>query len=184
MLALIQFENILSQEIFLQQFLPSLRKKSKATLLYADRFNDPHNLGAIIRTAELFQIDYVCFPQKDASPISPGVVKASMGAALQQKMVSVRTPFNFLSELKNAGFSLIGAAQRHDSKPLWDIHFPSFTCLIVGNEEGGIKHSLKKLVDTFVHIPQFGKTESFNASVAGGIILYEIIRQKTASENS
>ncbi|RMG36462.1 MAG: hypothetical protein D6732_08205, partial [Methanobacteriota archaeon] len=79
-LALIQFENIISQEHFLDQVLPDLKNNKNATIVYADRFNDPHNLGALIRTSELFNMDAVCFPQKEASPISPGVVKASMGA--------------------------------------------------------------------------------------------------------
>lgn len=177
-LALIRFPNILTQDQFIEHELPQLSKKSLSLIVYADRFNDPHNLGAIIRTSEIFHVDAVCFPLKEAAPISPGVVKASMGAALEQKLVAVRTPFNFLSLIKEKGYFLIGAEKNNESIDIRTFSFPDKVCLIIGNEENGIKHSLKKLIHHYVMIPQLGKTESFNASVAGGILLYEFIKQK------
>lgn len=175
-LALTRFPNILTQERLLEE----VAQRNRAFLLYADRFNDPHNLGALIRTAEIFAVDAVAYTLKDGAPISPGVVKASMGAALKQKLVAVRTPFQFLQALQKNGFSLVGAQSGENSIPLWEYQFPEKCCLIIGNEESGIKHSLQPLIQVSIHIPQWGETESFNASVAGGIIIYEYIRQKTA----
>lgn len=180
-LGLLRLSNMMDMNVFLDVHLPKLVEAGQSVLVYADRFNDPHNLGALIRTAEILRADAVCFPIKDSSPISPGVIKASMGAATQIPLIMVTTPFNFLEQLKQFGFHLIAAQKNSASIPVWDYHFPPFSCVIIGNEESGVKYSFTKLIDQFVHIPQHGRTESFNASVAGGILLYEIDRQKTTT---
>ncbi len=177
---LLNFENIIDQNEFSALVEKLASQQERITLLYLDRIQDPQNFGALLRSAEIFGIDAVLFPIKDSVPITPVVIKASMGAALMLNLVTVKTPFNFLSSLKEKGFSLIGALkEEHISVPSQDFIFPEKSCLIIGNEENGIKNSLRKICDHFVHIDQKGKTESLNASVAGGILLYERMRQFT-----
>ncbi len=178
--ALLSFENIITQEYFVDKLLPDLLKSDNNLFLYLDRIQDPQNFGALLRSAELLGVNVVFYPEKESTPVTPVVIKASMGAALMLPLISIRTPFNFLEMLKKNGINIIGSLKDEDkSILLHEFNFPEKNCIIIGNEETGIKNSLRKLCDAFLYIPQPGQTESFNASVAGGIILYEIIRQKT-----
>jgi len=182
MVALLSPTNIYSQEYFIDNLLPEFKKKRTTLFLYLDRIQDPQNFGALLRSAELFGVDAVFYPVKDSTPVTPVVIKASMGAALLIPLIPVKTPYNFLELLKNTGINIIGSLKdEHHSQTLPAFSFPPQKCIIIGNEESGIKNSLRKLCSHFVYIPQTGNTESFNASVAGGIILYENARQTTPS---
>ncbi|MCK5076643.1 MAG: RNA methyltransferase, partial [Calditrichia bacterium] len=159
--------------------LPKMEKKNDTLFLYLDRIQDPQNFGALLRSAELMGVDAVFYPVKESTPVTSVVIKASMGAALLLPLIAIKTPFNFLEIIRQKGLSIIGTLKEKDkSISLPKYNFASNNCLIIGNEETGIKNSLRKLCDAFVYIPQVGRTDSFNASVAGGIILYEIARQK------
>jgi len=176
---LLSYENIHTQDEFLNSLLPKMENNNENLFLYLDRIQDPQNFGALLRSAELMGVDAVFYPVKDSTPVTSVVVKASMGAALLLPLIALKTPFNFLEILKGKGLSIIGTLKDKDkSISLPDYNFAYKNCLIIGNEETGIKNSLRKLCDAFVYIPQVGRTDSFNASVAGGIILYEIARQK------
>lgn len=148
-----------------------------ATVLLADGIQDPHNLGAILRTAWLLGAKALFIPEHRASPLTPTAMKVASGGA---EHVAVEAEGNLLStakQLKDIGFWLYGLAG--DGKgSLWQQSFPEKVALVVGNEESGIRTPLARLCDELIHIPQADSAASFNASVATAIALAEVTRQR------
>ncbi len=150
-------------------------------LVFADGLEDPHNLGAIIRSAEVLGAQGLLFPARRASPITTAVVKASAGAIWHLPLCRIGNSANALVQLKAAGFWIYGADSRA-SNPVWTLDFARPMVLIVGSEGKGLSQPVRKQCDTLFAIPGTGHTESLNASVAAGIALYEALRQRTGSQ--
>ena len=147
------------------------------TLLVAlDEVQDPHNLGAIIRTAEGAGAG-VLIPRHRAAEVTAAVVKASAGATEHAAVARVRNLADFLTQAKEAGFWVYGAAAEAESLYTGqDYRYP--TCFVVGSEGEGLGRRVASLCDVMVSLPLAGQVESLNVSVSAGVLLYEAVRQR------
>lgn len=156
-------------------------KGEELLLIILDHLEDPQNLGAIIRTADVLGAHGVVIPKDRAASVTPSVVKASSGAVSYMPVSRVVNLAKVIRDLKKEGVWIVGAdssssttVQQEDFKNL-DI------ALVIGNEGKGLAQNIKSECDFLVSIPQSGKVSSLNASVAAGILVYEIIRQRNSS---
>lgn len=146
-------------------------------LLAADSVTDPHNLGAIIRTAEAMGAQGLVLPQRRSAGVTSTVMKVAAGALENFPIARVVNLSRALEELKEAGYWIYGAA----SDAAQPVHKASFThpsVVVVGAEGSGLSLSVQNCCDVLVSIPLRGETPSLNASVATGMVLYEIFRQR------
>ncbi len=146
-------------------------------LIIADGITDPHNLGAIIRTAEALGAQGLVIPQRRASGITSTVVKVAAGALESFPVSRVVNINRAMEDLKNAGFWIYGAAATA-AEPIDTVKFHPATVLVVGSEGDGLSLLTQQRCDVLVSIPLRGKTPSLNASVAAGMALYEVSRQR------
>ncbi len=162
--------------------LPDLIEKAKSVtdpvIVVADGITDPHNLGAIIRTAEAIGAQGLVIPQRRASGITSTVVKVAAGALENFSVARVVNLSRALEELKTAGFWIYGTAAT-GSEPLHTVNFSGPIALVIGSEGEGLSMLTQRSCDVLVSIPLQGKTPSLNASVAAGMALYEIYRQRS-----
>ena len=164
--------------------LPSIlakieRNKHNALLVILDNIQDPRNLGAILRTADAVGADAVLIPKNRAVGITAAVHKTSVGASTYIPIVRVTNVAYTLDTLKDAGIWVAGAAAEDASCPYTDADFRVPLCLVLGSEGKGIRRLVKQKCDYLVHLPMLGKIESLNVSVAAGVLLYEVIRQRS-----
>ncbi|MEG0229605.1 MAG: 23S rRNA (guanosine(2251)-2'-O)-methyltransferase RlmB, partial [Oscillospiraceae bacterium] len=152
-------------------------QENKGLIIICDEIEDPHNLGAIIRTADGCGADGVIVPKRRCAPIAATCYKASAGACNHVKIAKVSNLAMTIDKLKNAGYWIYAAEM--DSL-YWDKadYTDRNIALIIGSEGKGVSRLLKEKCDQLVSIPMFGKINSLNASVATGVILYEITRQR------
>jgi 23S rRNA (guanosine2251-2'-O)-methyltransferase len=153
------------------------RAAPPACLLLADRIQDPHNMGAIIRSAEIFGVQGVIYSSRENVPITDTVVKASAGAALHCPIYQANNLAHAADLLKEKGIWLYGASLE-GTATLWELDFKRDCAIIIGSEEKGIRPLLQKKCDLLFRIPQVGATQSLNASVAAGVVLAEMLRQR------
>jgi 23S rRNA (guanosine2251-2'-O)-methyltransferase len=148
-------------------------------LLILDSIQDTHNLGAILRTAECSGVDGIIITKHNSAPINETVVKTSAGASELVKICQVNNLANAIDELKKEGFWIVGS-YLGNSKPYTEVDYKIPVALVVGNEEKGIRKLTADKCDFLVHIPMKGKIQSLNVSVATGILLFEILRQRSS----
>ena len=153
------------------------RSEDNALLVMLDSIQDPRNLGAILRTAEATNADAVIIPKDRAVGITAAVHKASAGASAHIPIVRVTNLARTLDTLKDAGIWVAGAAD-NASCLYTDADFNVPLCLVLGSEGTGIRRLVKQKCDYLVHLPMLGKIASLNVSVAAGILLYEVVRQR------
>ncbi len=146
-------------------------------LIAADGITDPHNLGAIIRTAEAIGAQGLIIPQRRAVGVTSTVAKVAAGALESFAISRVVNLAQALEDLKQAGFWIYGTAAG-DEKPLHTVKFDAASVIVIGAEGDGLSVLTQKCCDVLISIPIAGRTPSFNASVATGMILYEIFRQR------
>ncbi|MFM9266931.1 23S rRNA (guanosine(2251)-2'-O)-methyltransferase RlmB [Tychonema sp. BBK16] len=146
-------------------------------IVVAEGLNDPHNLGAIIRTAEALGTQGIVIPQRRAVGITSAVRKVASGALETLAVARVVNLSRALEELKEAGFWIYGTAA-DASQSVETINFSGPTVLVVGGEADGLSLLIQRGCDGLVSIPLRGKTSSLNVSVATGMALYEIYRQR------
>ena len=142
-----------------------------------DHLEDPHNLGAIIRTCEAAGVSYVVLPKNRQVPINATVMKTSVGTLDQVKIISVSNLSYAIEELKKCGFWIVGTSLEN-SVDYREIDYQGKIALVIGNEGEGISDLVSKKCDFLAKIPMYGKTNSLNASVAAGIMIYEVIRNR------
>jgi 23S rRNA (guanosine2251-2'-O)-methyltransferase len=146
-------------------------------LLVLDGIEDPRNLGALIRTADACGVWGVIIPKDRAAAITPAVAKSSAGAVFHFPVVRVANIPTTLRKIKERGIWVVGAAAEAQTDLFrQDLTIP--LAVVIGGEGKGIRPLIKRECDFLVSIPMKGKVNSLNASVAGSIILYEIIRQR------
>jgi 23S rRNA (guanosine2251-2'-O)-methyltransferase len=151
--------------------------KDDPFLLILDGIEDPRNLGALIRTAAACGVWGVIIPKDRAAGITPAVAKSSAGAVFHIPLVRVTNIVSTLGKLKERGIWVAGAAAEAPTQIYnHDLAIP--LALVIGGEGGGIRPLVKKECDLLASIPMQGKVNSLNASVAGAIILYEVLRQR------
>ena len=142
-----------------------------------DHLEDPHNFGAIIRTCEVAGVDAIIISKDRQVQINSTVMKTSAGALENMNIVLVTNLVNTISELKNHGFWIVGTALEN-SIDYRDVDYSSKIALVIGNEGSGMSHLVKKSCDFIAKIPMYGKVNSLNASVASGIMIYEVVRNR------
>jgi 23S rRNA (guanosine2251-2'-O)-methyltransferase len=146
-------------------------------LIVADGITDPHNLGAIIRTAEALGMQGLIIPQRRAVGVTATVVKVAAGALEHFPVARVVNLSRALEELKTAGFWIYGMSAEA-SQPIHAVQFSGATAVVIGSEGDGLSLLTQRTCDSLVSIPLKGNTPSLNASVATGMVLYEIHRQR------
>ncbi len=142
-----------------------------------DHIEDPHNLGAIIRTCEAAGVDAIILPKDRQVSINATVMKTSVGTAEQIPIVRVVNLAQTIEKLKKEGFWIVGTALE-DSIDYRNIDYTSKIGLVIGNEGKGISPIIRNSCDFVAKIPMYGKTNSLNASVAAGIMIYEVVRNR------
>ena len=157
--------------------LASLATREKAFVVVLDSITDPHNTGAIIRSADQFAVDAVVLPERRSAGDFQTVSKISAGAAAWVPLLYTANLVRTVEEFKRNGFWVFGADAQGD--PLPHTKFPDKTVLIMGSEGSGISRLLKVSCDSFTAIPTSGKLDSLNVSVAAGILMYEVRRQQS-----
>lgn len=150
--------------------------KEDPVFLILDRLEDPHNFGSILRTADATQVDGIIIPKHRASAITPIVTKTSTGAVEHLPIARVTNLAQAISKLKDHGFWVYGTDMKGTDMRDWNVTGP--IALIIGNEGKGISPNLKKAVDEAITIPMSGHVQSLNASVAAGVLMYEIYRKR------
>lgn len=150
----------------------------RPVLLASDGITDPHNLGAIVRTAEALGAQGLVIPQRRAVGITSTVIKVAAGALESFPVARVVNLSRTLEQLKEAGFWIYGAAA-DATQSLYGVEFTEPTVLVVGSEGEGLNLLTQRCCDQLVSIPLQGKTPSLNVSVATGMVLYEIYRQRS-----
>lgn len=146
-------------------------------ILILDRITDPHNLGAIIRSAVCLGADGIVIPRHESAEINHTVIKASSGSVNYIQIAKETNLSNTVLFLKDKGYFIAGT-EMNCTKTIFETDFRIPLALIIGNEGEGIRSNLKKHCDFLVRIPMTGKLNSLNASVSTAIFLYEIFRQK------
>lgn len=141
-----------------------------------DSIEDPHNFGAIIRTCECAGVDYIIIPRNRSVSVNSTVYKTSCGALANVKIIEVVNLTNTIAKLKDLGFWVYGAEA--NGKNYSNIKFDTKTCLVIGSEGHGLKQIVTKNCDEIISLPMKGKINSLNASVACGILIYEIMKYK------
>ncbi len=150
-------------------------------IIILDQVNDPHNLGAIIRTAHLLGAHGIVIPKDNAAMIGPASTKAASGAVEYLPIAKVTNLSNCINILKNNNVWVVGA-EGESSKTIYQYDFTTPTAIVLGGEGRGLRRLVKEHCDDLLTIPMKGKIDSFNVSVAGAIFMSEVIRQR-ASKN-
>ncbi len=142
-----------------------------------DHLEDPHNLGAIIRTCEAAGVKSIILPRDRQVQVNATVMKTSVGTLDNVNLVSVSNLVNTIERLKEAGYWVVGTALEN-SIDYREIDYSGKIALVIGNEGKGISELVAKKCDFLAKIPMYGETNSLNASVAAGIMIYEVIRNR------
>ena len=148
---------------------------SKDFLIILDNIQDPGNLGTIIRTADSCDLGQVIVSTDTVDSYSPKVIRSTMGSSFRINVIE-RNLVETIKEIKENGFEIVVTSLQTD-KSIYDLEY-SKKAIIIGNEANGVRDEIMKEADLAVKIPMLGKTESLNASIAAGVMMYEYSRQK------
>lgn len=144
-------------------------------IVILDEVEDPHNLGSIVRTAELFGVHGIIIPKRRSASVTSTVYKSSVGAIEHVKVAKVTNLNSVIDNLKEKGIWVYGADIRA-TEYSYQVDFSGPCALIIGNEGRGISKLTVQKCDKLIKIPMVGKINSLNASVAGGIMMYEVLK--------
>ena len=154
------------------------QRGEKAFIVILDGIEDPHNLGSILGVAECAGAHGVVIPSRRSASVNETVIRISAGAANHIAVAKVGNVNDAIRRLKDEFVNVYCADMDGDS--VYDAHFQDDTAIVIGSEGFGVKELTAKLCDGKVALPQRGKVNSLNASVACGIICYEVVRQRSA----
>ena len=153
------------------------RRNEDAFVIILDGIEDPHNLGSIIRTAETAGIHGIIIPKRRAASVNSTVNKASAGAVEHMKIARVNNISESIQKLKDAGLWICGTDVRTENY-YYNQDLTGPLGIVIGNEGNGMSEKVRKNCDFLVKIPMKGKVTSLNASVSGGIVIYEAVKQR------
>lgn len=157
-----------------------VKEKPQGLYLILDCLQDPHNLGAILRTADGAGVDAVIAPRDKAVGITDTVRRISVGAADHVPYISVTNLARTIEMLKENGIWIVGTSDRA-KQDLYDLDLKGGLALVTGSEEKGMRRLTEEACDHLVRLPMNGHVECLNASVATGVCLYEAVRQRRKS---
>lgn len=162
----------------LETLVETALESEKAPLfLLLDQLSDVRNFGAIIRTAECCGVDGIIIPKKGAAPVTSDTIKTSAGAAFKVPIAKVDHIKDAVFYLQASGIPVVAATEKTDS-PLYDINLRQACAIVMGSEDRGISPSILKAADYRAKLPMMGSIGSLNVSVACGVFLYEVVRQR------
>ncbi len=151
--------------------------KENGFIVMLDHLEDTHNFGAIIRTCEAAGVDGIIIPKDRSVSVNSTVMKTSSGAAVNVKICMVTNLVQTINYLKEKGYWIYVSSM--DGTSYISEDYKTSTCIIIGNEGKGVSELVRKSADFIVSIPMIGKINSLNASVAAGIFIYEVVRQRS-----
>lgn len=155
-----------------------LLDSENALVVVLDQIQDPRNLGAVCRSAEAAGASGVVIPERRAASVTAACAKASAGAVEHLNIARVRNISDWIAEAKDAGFWIWGADGKADQRP-WQVDLTGKTALVLGTEEKGLRPRVAESCDGLVAVPQTGRVDSLNVSVAASVLIFEAIRQRT-----
>jgi 23S rRNA (guanosine2251-2'-O)-methyltransferase len=165
----------------IEHIVPSLYEEGKQPfLLILDGITDVRNFGAIVRTAECAGVHAIIIPEKGSAPVNSDAVKTSSGALHSVPICKVKSLNQTISYLKNCGIKIFAATEKAVTS-YYQTEFDIPLAIIMGSEDEGISDSFIKIADEIIQIPLHGSIESLNVSVATGIILFEVSKQRNAN---
>ncbi len=157
--------------------IDQLKDTDQMILLALDEISDPHNVGAILRTAWLAGVQGVLVPEMRSAHLTPATMKVASGGAEHVPLHVVSNLPSDLSYLKDKGFWIYGLAGEAGSTAITSVQLPNKVIWVVGSEERGLRSTVRKVCDELVAIPQTSAKASYNASVAAGMAIFETVRQ-------
>ena len=162
----------------IEQLVPQLFEKGVIPLLLIlDRITDTRNFGAIARTAECSGVHGIIIPSRGGALINSDAIKTSAGALHHLPVCREHNLKDTIEFLKNSGIKIYSCTEKTDSY-LFDVDFKTPMAIIMGSEENGVSPEYLKRSDVLMKIPMLGSIESYNVSVAAGMVLYEVMRQR------
>ena len=161
----------------LRKILEDCKDKKDALIVILDEIQDPHNLGAVMRTCAAVNADGVVISEKNSAKVNHTVMKASAGAIKSLKISLSGNIYKAIEMIKQSEFFVFGTSLK-DSKSMYDVKMDCRAAVVFGGESKGIRANIVRLCDELVKIPIPGNVESLNVSVSAGVILYEILRQR------
>lgn len=163
----------------LDDLIPSLFEAGKLPFVVAlDGITDVRNFGAIARTCECSGVDAIIIPEKNSVSVNADAVKTSAGALLHIPVVRVKNLNKAIKQLKESGLMIVGATEK-GSKNYTTFDYTVPTAIVMGAEDTGISNENLRECDYLAAIPMFGQINSLNVSVAAGILIYEVVRQRS-----
>lgn len=154
----------------------SIEKEEDPFILILDEIKDPHNFGSIIRTANACGAHGIIIPKRRSVSVTQSVIKVSVGATEGINIAKVTNINQVIKELKDKGLWIIGTDMNGEEYYKSNLKGP--IALVIGSEENGISRLVKENCDLMINVPMKGTIDSLNASVASGIIMYEVVRQR------
>lgn len=151
-------------------------RNEKPFIIICDEIEDPHNLGAIIRTAEATGVHGIIIPKRRSASLNATVAKSASGALEYMKVARVTNIASEIDNLKKQGVWIFGADM--DGKPYTDFDYDMPVALVIGNEGKGIGKLVAQKCDEIISLPMKGRINSLNASVAAGALMYEVVRKR------
>lgn len=165
----------------IDQILPTLYEEGKTPfILVLDRVTDVRNFGALVRTAECAGVDAILIPSRGSAAINADAVKTSAGALHKVPVCRARFLQDDLKYLKESGLNIVGVSEKGE-EAYFEKDFKAPLALVLGSEEDGISEAYLPLLDDFVQIPMKGSIASLNVGVAGGIVMFEVSKQRLQS---
>jgi 23S rRNA (guanosine2251-2'-O)-methyltransferase len=163
-------------DITLEDFLAGLGERKDVLAVVLDEITDPHNYGAILRSCDQFGADLVITRNRRIAKYAEVVSKTSAGAVAWVPVAEAANLVRAVEDLKEGGFWIYGADMA--GEPVWDKDLRGRTAIILGGEGAGVSRLLRTQCDAMIAIPSRGRIDSLNVSVAAGVLLYEITRQR------
>ncbi|CAM3585795.1 23S rRNA (guanosine(2251)-2'-O)-methyltransferase RlmB [Marinicrinis lubricantis] len=179
----IQHQGVIAQVasaeyIELEDLMEQIREKeAPAFLLILNELEDPHNLGSILRTAECTGVDGIIIPKRRSVGLTATVAKTSVGAVEYVPVARVSNLAQTMEKLKEAGIWIVGADGSADQE-VYDVDLKIPIAIVIGNEHKGMNRIVREGCDFVAKLPMYGKINSLNASVAAGLFMYEVVRQR------
>lgn len=162
----------------LEMVISSIYEKGETPLLVIlDRVTDVRNLGAIARTAECAGAHALILPEKASAPVNADAIKTSAGALSRMAVCREREILESIAFLKESGIQIVACSEK-GAKPVFETKLNGPLAIIMGSEDKGVSGACLTMSDEVVAIPQKGRTSSLNVSVAAGVVLFEVIRQR------
>ena len=167
---------ILDIEDFVYSNIDEMFNADPDTIVMLDHIEDPHNLGAIIRTCEAAGVNWIIIPKDRSVLVNATVMKTSAGAVENVNVVLVTNLNDTIKKLKKENYWIVGTDMNGEDYK--KIDYTGKTCIVIGNEGKGISKSVESSCDFIAQIPMYGRVNSLNASVAAGIIIFEVVHSK------